>query len=114
MQQFVRIGRHAFITGGSLVRKDVPPYVKAAREPLSYVGVNSVGMRRRGFSQDDIHHVQEVYRNLFVRYRNVSHALDAIEAELSASQIRDEILRFVRSSNKGVMRGFNHLNDNHA
>lgn len=114
VQQFVKLGQHSFLTGGSLVRKDVPPFVKAAREPLSYVGVNSVGMRRRGFSQEDIHHIQDIYRYLFVKYRNVSHALDAIEAELPASRIRDEILRFIRSSDKGVMRGFNHLNDHHT
>lgn len=114
VQQFIRIGAHAFIAGGCFVKKDVPPYVKAAREPLSYVGVNSVGMRRRGFSQADIHHVQDVYRYLFVKYRNIGHSLDAIEAELTASQIRDEILRFIRSSDKGVMRGFNHLNDHNA
>ena len=114
VQQFVKLGRHSFITGGSLVRKDVPPFVKAAREPLSYVGVNSVGMRRRGFSQDDIHHVQDIYRILFVNGRNVSHAIDRIEADVPASRLRDEILRFVRSSDRGVMRGFNHVNDHHA
>jgi UDP-N-acetylglucosamine acyltransferase len=71
-------------------------------------------MRRRGFSQDDIHHVQDVYRILFVMGGNVSHALDSIEAELPATRLRDEIIRFIRSSDKGVMRGFNHLNDHHA
>jgi UDP-N-acetylglucosamine acyltransferase len=114
IQQFVKIGPHAFIGGGSLVRKDVPPYVKAAREPLSYVGVNSVGLRRRGFSQADIHHIQDIYRILFVKGLNVTNALDTIEAEVPATRLRDEILRFIRSSDKGVMRGFNHLNDSQA
>ncbi|MEM7485162.1 MAG: acyl-ACP--UDP-N-acetylglucosamine O-acyltransferase, partial [Bacteroidota bacterium] len=65
VHQFVSIGNHAFVTGGSLVRKDVPPYVKAAREPLSYVGINSIGLRRRGFTADKIREVQNIYRILY-------------------------------------------------
>jgi len=67
VHQFVRIGAHSMISGGSLVRKDVPPYIKAAREPLSYTGVNSIGLRRRGFSEDQIHNIQDIYRLLYVR-----------------------------------------------
>jgi len=52
VHQFAKIGAHVFISGGSLVRKDVPPYAKAAREPLSYVGINSIGLRRRGFTSE--------------------------------------------------------------
>ena len=81
IHQFCNVGSHAFVTGGSLVRKDVPPYVKAAREPLSYVGINSVGLRRRGYSSDDINEIQDIYRTLFVKNYNVSAALDVIEAE---------------------------------
>ena len=65
IHQFVTVGDHAFIAGGSLVRKDVPPYVKAAREPLSYVGINSVGLRRRGFSSEKITEIQNIYRLLY-------------------------------------------------
>jgi UDP-N-acetylglucosamine acyltransferase len=71
IHQFVKVGSHAFVTGGSLVRKDVPPYVKAAREPLSYAGINSVGLRRRGFSEDKINEIQDIYRTLFVKNYNV-------------------------------------------
>lgn len=106
IHQFVKVGAHAFVTGGSLVRKDVPPYVKAAREPLSYVGINSVGLRRRGFSAEKINEIQEIYRVLFVKNNNVTKALDIIEAEFQPTEIRDEIVDFIRNSNRGVMRGF--------
>lgn len=107
IHQFCNVGSHAFVTGGSLVRKDVPPYVKAAREPLSYVGINSVGLRRRGYSSDDINEIQDIYRTIFVKDFNVSAALDIIEAEKQPTEIRDEILDFIRNSNRGIMRGFN-------
>lgn len=106
IHQFVHVGSHAFVTGGSLVRKDVPPFVKAAREPLSYVGINSVGLRRRGFTPEQINEIQEIYRLLFVKNNNVTKALDIIEAEIQPTEIRDEIVDFIRSSNRGVMRGF--------
>lgn len=111
VQQFIKIGAHAFIAGGSLVRKDVPPYVKAAREPLSYAGVNSIGLRRRGFTPDEINHIQEIYRILFVRGYNVSKALSIIETELPATTERDLILTFIRTSKGGVMKGFRHLTE---
>ncbi len=106
IHQFVKVGSHAFVTGGSLVRKDVPPYVKAAREPLSYVGINSVGLRRRGYSSEEINEIQEIYRVLFVKNNNVTKALDVIEADFQPTEIRDEIVDFIRNSNRGVMRGF--------
>jgi UDP-N-acetylglucosamine acyltransferase len=111
VQQFIRIGAHAFIAGGSLVRKDVPPFVKAAREPLAYAGVNSIGLRRRGFSAESIEHIQDIYRTLFVRGFNISKALSIIEAEFPASAERDQILTFIRTSKGGVMKGFRHLSE---
>lgn len=106
VHQFVNIGAHVMLSGGSLVRKDVPPYTKAAREPLSYVGINSVGLRRRGFSPEKINHIQEIYRLLFVKHNNTSKALDIIEAEIDPTEERDEIVNFVRNSNRGIMKGF--------
>ncbi|HEY0667057.1 MAG TPA: acyl-ACP--UDP-N-acetylglucosamine O-acyltransferase [Sphingobacteriaceae bacterium] len=106
IHQFCKVGSHAFITGGSLVRKDVPPYVKAAREPLSYVGINSVGLRRRGYTSEQINEIQDIYRTLFVKKHNIGDALDIIEAERQPTEIRDEILDFIRNSNRGVMKGF--------
>ncbi|WP_374166027.1 acyl-ACP--UDP-N-acetylglucosamine O-acyltransferase [Arcticibacter sp. MXS-1] len=106
IHQFCKVGSHAFVTGGSLVRKDVPPYVKAAREPLSYVGINSVGLRRRGFTSEQINEIQDIYRTLFVKKYNITTALDIIEAERQPTEIRDEILDFIRNSNRGIMKGF--------
>ncbi len=113
IQQFVKVGDHAFISGGSLVRKDVPPYTKAAREPLGYMGVNSVGLRRRGFTNEQIHHIQDIYRILFVRGYNTSKAVQLIETEVPASEFRDAILSFVRESDTGIMRGFFQRNEQH-
>lgn len=106
VHQFVHIGCHAFISGGSLVRKDVPPYVKAAREPLSYVGLNSLGLRRRGFSNETINTIQEVYRCLYLKGMNISQALEYIETNLPAIPERDEIVTFVRASKRGIMKGY--------
>jgi UDP-N-acetylglucosamine acyltransferase len=106
IHQFCKVGSHAFVTGGSLVRKDIPPYIKVAREPLSYAGINSVGLRRRGFSSEKINEIQEIYRVLFVKNNNVTKALDIIEADFSPTEERDEIINFIRNSNKGVMKGF--------
>ena len=106
VHQFCAIGNHAFVAGGSLVRKDIPPYVKAAREPLSYVGINSVGLRRRGFSLEKITEIQNIYRILYQKKFNNSQAADIIEAEMVASPERDEILQFIRNSQRGVMKGY--------
>jgi UDP-N-acetylglucosamine acyltransferase len=106
VHQFVSIGNHAFVTGGSLVRKDVPPYVKAAREPLSYVGINSIGLRRRGFESDKIREIQNIYRILYQQNYNNSQAASIIEAEMEATPERDEILQFIRDSQRGIMKGY--------
>ena len=106
IHQFVKIGTHAMVSGGSLVRKDVPPYTKAAREPLSYSGINSIGLRRRGYSSDKIIEIQEIYRQIYLRGKNNSMALDILELEMKPSKERDEIIRFVRSSDRGIMKGF--------
>lgn len=106
VHQFCSIGNHAFVTGGSLVRKDVPPYVKAAREPLSYVGINSVGLRRRGFLPEKIREIQDIYRIIFQKDYNITQALSFVEAEMEATPERDEILDFIRNSSRGVMKGY--------
>lgn len=106
VHQFVSIGNHAFVTGGSLVRKDVPPYVKAAREPLSYVGINSIGLRRRGFTSEKIREIQNVYRILYQKNYNNTQAASIIEAEMVATPERDEILQFIRDSQRGIMKGY--------
>ena len=107
VHQFVKIGCHAMIAGGTLVRKDVPPYIKVAREPVSYVGVNSIGLRRRGFSSKRISEIQDVYRILFQRGHNNSSAIACIKAELPASEEKDRILSFIADSKRGMIRGYN-------
>jgi UDP-N-acetylglucosamine acyltransferase len=106
VHQFVSVGAHVMISGGSLVRKDVPPYTKAGREPLSYVGINSVGLRRRGFSSEKINEIQDIYRVLFLKNSNTTKALDLVEAGFKPTEERDEIINFIRNSNRGVMKGF--------
>lgn len=106
LHQFVRVGAHVMLSGGSLVRKDVPPYTKAAREPLTYAGVNSVGLRRRGFTTEKINEIQEIYRYIFLKGLNNSKALDAVERELPSTPERDYIVNFIRGSERGVMKGF--------
>jgi UDP-N-acetylglucosamine acyltransferase len=94
------------LSGGSFVGKDVPPFVKAGRMPVSYVGVNSIGLRRRGFTNEKINEIQEVYRFLYQRGLNNKKAIERIEAEMSASKERDEIILFFRSSERGMMKGY--------
>ena len=106
VHQFVHIGSHAMISGGALVRKDVPPYVKAAREPLSFVGINSIGLRRRGFKDEKIQEIQNVYRILFQSNNNNTQAIAKIEGELSVSPERDEIISFIQNSGRGIMKGY--------
>lgn len=105
VQQFVHIGAHCFITGGSLVRKNVPPYIKAAREPLSYAGINSVGLKRRGYSDEDVRLIEDIYRILYVRGNNMTNALKDVESEIPENRFKTEILDFIRRSAKGVIRG---------
>lgn len=106
VHQFVKIGAHAMISGGSLVRKDVPPFTKAGREPLSYCGINSVGLRRRGYSNEQINQIQDIYRTIYLKGINNTKALDLVEVSFQPSKEKDEILNFIRSSDRGIMKGF--------
>lgn len=106
IHQFCHIGPHVMIQGGALVNKDIPPYVKAAREPIAYAGVNSIGLRRRGFTSEVIRDIQEIYRYLYLSGLNNTDAVERIEAELPATKERDEIILFVRNSKRGIIRGY--------
>lgn len=112
VHQFVKIGAHSMISGGGMARKDIPPYTKAAREPLSYVGVNSIGLRRRGFTNEQINQIQEIYRIIYLKNYNVSQAVNIIEADVPATPERDEILTFIASSARGIMKGYTSLYNN--
>jgi UDP-N-acetylglucosamine acyltransferase len=106
LHQFVKVGAHVMLSGGSLVRKDVPPFTKAAREPLAYAGINTVGLRRRGFTSEKITEIQEIYRYIFLKGMNNKKALEAIETSIAASEERDYILNFIKSSERGIMKGY--------
>jgi UDP-N-acetylglucosamine acyltransferase len=106
VHQFVRIGSHVMIQGASKVNKDVPPFTMSGREPISFTGINSIGLRRRGFSNETIYAIQEVYRIIYQRGLNISDALQFVEANLPASKERDEIVMFVRESKRGIIRGY--------
>ena len=86
VHQFCKIGRHSFIAGVSLVRKDIPPYVKAAREPLSYIGVNTIGLRRRGFNDQQIINIEDIYRVIYVQNSNMTTALRVADLEIPVSE----------------------------
>ena len=105
IHQFTNIGAHAFIAGGSLVRTDVPPFVKAAREPLSYAGVNSVGLSRRGFLEGQVHQIHELYRILYLSGSSQQEALSRMETEFVPSAERDLIINFVRNATRGIIKG---------
>ena len=106
IHQFSHIGQHVMVQGGALVNKDIPPYVKAAREPISYAGINSIGLRRRNFTNEQIREIQEIFRYLYLSGLNNTDAIERIEAELPASKERDEIILFVRNSKRGIIRGY--------
>ncbi|MDA9228021.1 acyl-ACP--UDP-N-acetylglucosamine O-acyltransferase [Flavobacteriales bacterium] len=107
VHQFIKIGKHCMVSGGSLVRKDIPPYVKAGREPLSFTGINSIGLRRKKFSEEEITEIQNIYRILYQKGNNNTQAINKIEIDFKISEIRDEIISFVRNSGRGIMRGYN-------
>lgn len=102
--QFSKIGAHTYIAGGTEVIKDVPPYIKAGRSPLCYVGVNSVGLQRRGFTSEKINSISEIYRNIYLRGLNISQATKIIESELPESEEKTEILQFIKDSKRGILK----------
>ena len=104
-QQFARIGAHTFIGGASLIRKDIPPFIKAAREPLTFAGVNSVGLRRRGYADETVREIEDIYRLLYVQNNNITKGLAAIRETMPESPVRKLIIDFVESSDKGIIRG---------
>lgn len=105
IQQFVRIGRFAFISGGSKVRKNIPPFVKAARDPLAYAGVNSVGLRRNGYKDGQVKAIEDIYRLLYIKNSNLTKGISDINRDLSNNPYSKEILEFIETSENGVIKG---------
>ncbi len=110
VQQFTKIGKHSFVAGASLVRKNVPPYIKAAREPLAYAGVNGIGLRRRNFDDEVIKQIHDIYRILFVKGYNITNAIEEIENTIESTAERETILSFIREAESGIVRGFHKVN----
>ncbi len=104
-QQFITIGAHAFVAGGSLIRKSVPPFVRVAREPLQFIGVNTIGLARRGFDKEAIKQIEDIYRLIFVRGHNMTNALELVEQEITNNEIRSQIVNFIRSQKDGIVKG---------
>ena len=105
VHQFTHIGSHCMIQGGSRTSKDVPPYIIAAREPIAFCGINSIGLNRRGFTPEQIHTIQEAYRLIYNSGLNTTQALEKIEATLPESAERDTIVNFIKNSPRGIVKG---------
>jgi len=106
VHQFSKVGKHAMIQGGSRLGKDIPPYIIAGREPITYSGVNIIGLRRRGFSNEQIGTIQEIYRVLYQSGLNNSAAVKQIEQTIFDSEEKQEILSFIINSQRGIIRGY--------
>ncbi len=105
IQQFLVIGAHSFLAGTSKVRKNVPPFVRVARDPLQYIGVNTVGLTRRGFSKEVVNQIEDIYRLIFVRGHNITNALELVEQEIPDTEIRKQIIDFIKASQDGIVKG---------
>lgn len=102
--QFSKIGTHAMVGGASKINKDIPPYVLCGREPICYVGVNIVGLRRRGFSSDTIRNIKDIYDTIYFQGLNISDGCSKVEAGFPQSEERDTILDFIKNSKRGIIR----------
>ena len=107
VHQFTHIGTHAMTQGGLLLGKDVPPYVKVAREPASFAGVNSIGLRRCGFSNEKINYIQNIYRLIFNSGINYKDAVIKLENDIEESEEKQIILTFIKASNRGIIPSYN-------
>ena len=106
VHQFSRIGKHVMIQGGSRVGKDIPPYIMVGREPITYSGVNIVGLRRRGFTNEQISIIQEIYRSLYQSGMNNTNATKHIDSIIAECNEKQEVLSFVVNSQRGIVRGY--------
>ncbi len=106
VHQFTRIGAHVMIQGGTRLGKDIPPYIIAGREPVCYSGVNLVGLRRHGFSNEKINEIQEIYRTIYQSGFNFSDAISKIEQDFEHTPEMDFIVDFIKGSPRGIVRGY--------
>ncbi len=111
VQQFSKIGAYCMLGGGTVHNKDVPPYIRVAHYPTSYIGVNSIGLRRRGFSDTDIRQIQDIYHQLFVAKVNRREALRIVQEEMPDSPFKTNILEFIDASKQGIVKGLRSKQD---
>ncbi len=104
-QQFITIGAHSFVAGFSQIRKSVPPFVRCAREPMQFIGVNTIGLSRRGFDKEVIRQIEDIYRLIFVRGHNMTNALEIIEQEIENTPVRNQIVSFIKNQKDGIIKG---------
>jgi hypothetical protein len=105
VHQFSKIGKHVIIQGGALVNKDIPPYIVAARFPIAYTGVNIIGLQRRGFTEEQINEIKNIYRLVFHSDMIVSEAIECVSSEFAPNAIRNEIIDFIKNSDRGILKG---------
>ena len=106
IHQFCHIGSYVMIQGGALINKDIPPFIRAAREPISFAGLNVVGLRRHGFTAEQLHEVQDIYHILFQSSLNTTEAVARIESEMPDTKIRSMVVDFVKGSERGILKGY--------
>ncbi len=104
VHQFARVGAHVMVGGGSRIRIDVPPFVLADREPLSFLGINKIGLARRGFDQERIDEIHNIYRVIYLGKMNFTKALETVKNDFKPSTDRDYIINFFENSERGVIR----------
>lgn len=104
IKQFTKIGEHCMISGGSLVRKDVPPFIKVAKEPLKFLGINIVGLKRRLFNNKKISIIKETYREIFQNGSNTSEAIKIIEKQKKLKKEEKIIIEFIKTSKQGIIK----------
>lgn len=105
LQQFIHVGEHSFIAGMSQVRKDVPPYVRVAREPLTFAGVNAIGLRRRGTTDEKVKVIEDIYRNLFILNNSIATGISIVEKEIPDCDEKSKVLAFIKKSERGIIKG---------
>ncbi|MBO7100842.1 MAG: acyl-ACP--UDP-N-acetylglucosamine O-acyltransferase [Bacteroidales bacterium] len=104
--QFIHIGSHVITQGGALVDKDIPPFVKAARYPIQYCGVNSLGLQRRGFSSESINRISDIYRYIFVKGLTVTDAVEQVKELYGHTDEGKQVLAFIGNANTGLLSGY--------
>ena len=103
VHQFVKIGQHVMLAGGCVARKDIPPFVRAGKSPVKFSGVNIIGLRRRGYTADQINTIREAYRILYQSGLNNTAALKTIESDLADSSEKEIIVNFLKNSTRGII-----------